>query len=62
MEHEDMSMTRPMIITQSPINAVSTAATVAIAVAISAVAVFVGYKLHRNRAKTSNRQVIKQKV
>jgi spore coat protein A, manganese oxidase len=52
MEHEDMSMMRPMIITQSPINAVSTAATVAIAIAISAVAVFVGYKLYRNRAKT----------
>jgi spore coat protein A, manganese oxidase len=52
LEHEDMSMMRPMIITQSPINAISTAATVAIAVAISAVAVFVGYKFYRNRAKT----------
>ena len=55
LEHEDMSMMRPYVLTQSNVNTISTVAVVAaVAVIISIGVIGVSYKLYRNRAKTDS--------
>jgi spore coat protein A, manganese oxidase len=56
LEHEDMSMMRPYIVTQSPINAVSLVVTLGVTATISVAVILVGYRLFRNRAKAQTQQ------